>query len=143
MNRFSLQQLIADMDLPNPTTTVPFEKFGSLNNSDDLIDRAAFWCFYAAMLVDKAESDEHKHKVNTIPVAVQARQDGHILNGVARQLHIRDCVLIANHDLATLTSQAESNKANEYFAYALIMVLLLVSTVAIMWFVWWVAYGIK
>lgn len=145
MDRLSLQQLIDDMDLPNPATPIPPKKFEVLAGSDDLMDRSAFWCFYAAFLVDKANTDtntdgcEHTHAVST-PMAVQARQDGHIMNGISRQLSIRDCVLIQRHDLSSLTSQAESNRASEYFAYALIMVLILVGIGMV---VWLVLHGIK
>jgi hypothetical protein len=92
----SVSDIIDTTMLPDPTIPIPFEKFAALKDSDDMLMRAAFWCFYAAWQNDKA--------VTTAPVAisVEARHDGHQLRAVTQQLAIRDAVLITRHDLNVL-----------------------------------------
>lgn len=88
--------------LPNPTTPVPFEKFAPLNNSNDMIDRAAFWAFYAAWLHEKQDTEPRSLSRE---IAVRARQDAHTFKHVARQLHIRDCILMRQDDVNELLDQ--------------------------------------
>jgi hypothetical protein len=99
----SVSDIIGVTMLPDPTVPVPFEKFAALKDSDDMLVRAAFWCFYAAWQNDKA--------VTTAPVAisVEARNDGHQLRAVTQQLAIRDSVLITRHDLAALNEESQDN----------------------------------
>lgn len=87
--------IIENAMLPDPTIPVPFEKFAAHAQSDDMLQRAIFWCFYAAWLEEKQQSP-------TVATAVQARNDGHLLRMVTHELHIRDCVLMQKHDVEEL-----------------------------------------
>jgi hypothetical protein len=91
----SVSDIIDTTMLPDPTIPIPLEKFASLQDSDDMLVRASFWCLYAAWVNDKADAP------NTV-LAVEARHDGHQLRAITQQLAIRDAVLITRHDLAIL-----------------------------------------
>lgn len=95
-----LSHLVGDLDLPNPSTPVPFERFAHLKNSDDMLHRAAFWAFYAAWIQDYL-SDHHDLQ-NGAALGVEARNDAHQLHAITQQLALRDCVLITQHDLSLL-----------------------------------------
>lgn len=91
--------MVGQLDLPNPTIPVPFERFAQLGNSDDMLMRAAFWIYYAAWM-----SDKHDTRPET---AVQARHDAYILHAIAKQLTLRDCVMVRNDDLLALQQEAQ------------------------------------
>lgn len=82
--------------LPDPTVPVAINRFAPLGQSDDLLTRAAFWCFYSALL------EEQKGPYSVPATCVQARNDGHTLQAVTQELSIRDAVLIQKHDLEEL-----------------------------------------
>lgn len=94
--------VISQLDLPNPTIPVPFEKFAALGDSEDLLQRAAFWTFYAAWL-----SDKHDQRPET---AVQARNDAHTIHRVTQEMALRDCVMMRRDDLARLEHEAEEGQ---------------------------------
>jgi hypothetical protein len=114
----SVGELVKHLDLPNPTTPVPFEKFAHLKDSDDIWNKAAFWAFYAAWLHDQQTT-------HTNTVSVEARNDAHIFNVLSQNLHIRDCVLVRKDELTHLVEHA-----NTRVGTALVFVLLL-STAAV------------
>lgn len=77
--------------LPNPVTPVPWEEFAELENSTDLLQRAAFWAFYAAY-----NADQYKD----IIIALAARQDAHALAALGREMHMKDRIIIRQDTIA-------------------------------------------
>jgi hypothetical protein len=100
----SVSDIIDTTMLPDPTIPIPLEKFAVLQDSDDMLVRAAFWCFLSAWLNDH-EQGENKRPL----VSVAARHDGHQLRAITQQLAIRDAVLITRHDLAALNEESQDN----------------------------------
>lgn len=88
-----IAHVVGSFDLPDPTIEVPFEKFAHLKDSDDMLNRAAFWAMLCAWELDK------QGKSAPASLAIEARNDGHTFNRLASELHIRDSVLITKHDL--------------------------------------------
>jgi hypothetical protein len=88
----SVSDIIDSTMLPDPTIPIPFEKFAVLKDSDDMLTRAAFWCFMAAWDLDK------QGKSAPAGLAVEARHDGHQLRAITQELAIRDAVLITRRD---------------------------------------------
>ncbi len=82
-------------ELPNPTIPVPFEKFAHLKSSNDMLERAAFWAYYAAWTNDH---DDVGHP----EMSVEARHDGHTFAAIMHDLHLRDCVMLSAHDYTEL-----------------------------------------
>lgn len=101
--RTSVDELLQDVDLPNPVTRVPFEKFSSLYQNDDMLVRAAFWCFYAAWLADARGKDTPASH------AVEARHDGHMLRAITQELSVRDMVLIRRDHLTLYRAAYEDS----------------------------------
>lgn len=97
----SITDIVGSIDLPNPTTPIPFERFAALGDSDDMLQRAAFWAFYAAWLSEKSAEAPSQQQT-----AVLARHDGHQLQAICHQLALRDCVMIQQQDLDRLTEGA-------------------------------------
>lgn len=77
--------------LPNPVTPVPWEEFAELENSTDLLQRGAFWAFYAAY-----NADQYKD----IIIALAARQDAHALAALGHEMHLKDRIIIRRDTLA-------------------------------------------
>ena len=100
MESRKLSEVIKEFQLPNPTTPVPLEKFLDYKESEDILDRAAFWSFYCAW--------EHDHLIDknggstqvTRALAVEARNDGHMFLALKHYLHLTDSVLMRKDQLA-------------------------------------------
>jgi len=103
---------LSTVDLPNATTPVPFEKFAALQNSNELLERAAFWAYYCAWKTD--------HEPSGMPeLAVQARHDGHTFSAMMHEMHLRDAVMLPAHDYqimatAYLQQQARAQEDAEF-----------------------------
>lgn len=97
----SVSDIVNSTTLPDPTVPVPFEKFSSLKDSDDMLVRASFWCFMAAWDLDK------QGKRMPAGLSVEARHDGHQLRAITNELAIRDAVLITRRDLSVLQDVAD------------------------------------
>lgn len=93
----SVSDIIDTTMLPDPTIPIPLEKFASLQDSDDMLVRASFWCFLSAWLNDHVQGEDVRPTVS-----VAARHDGYQLRAITQQLAIRDAVLITRHDLNLL-----------------------------------------
>lgn len=99
MDTRNLSDVIAELDLPNPVTPMPLERFQDYKESEDVLERAAFWAFYCAW--------EHDHLIDrsgastqvTRALAVEARNDGHVFVALKRYLHLTDCVLVRSDQL--------------------------------------------
>lgn len=135
----SVQDILHSVDLPNPTTPVPFERFAALKDSNDIMVRAAFWCFYAAWVNDHRERENAGGtEVWSHHIGIEARHDGHSLNAVAQQCALRDAVLVQRAELHRLQTQPHSPYLVTYSAlwwsigFALVMGLL----------IGWLAHGI-
>jgi hypothetical protein len=100
----SVSDIIGVTMMPDPTIPVPFEKFAALKDSDDMLERAAFWCFYAAWQNDHVQGEDKRPLVS-----VAARHDGHQLRAITQQLAIRDAVLVTRRDLGVLQQEAKDN----------------------------------
>jgi hypothetical protein len=100
---------LSTVALPNATTPVPFEKFAALQNSNELLERAAFWAFYTAWKTD--------HEPSGMPeLAVQARHDGHTFSAMMHEMHLRDCIMLPAHDyqiMATAYLQEQARISRE------------------------------
>lgn len=83
----TVSELLDNIVLPNPATPVPFERFAALKDSSDMLERAAFWCFYAAW-----QADSNGRGPADIPI--EARHDGHTLHAISKDIAIRDCLLV-------------------------------------------------
>lgn len=103
-HRTTVDELRAQLDLPDPTNPVPFERFADLKNSEDMLQRAAFWSFYAAWQNDKQEDPS---KIS-VALSVEARNDAHIFQNMYQQIAIRDCMLIASDELAELVHHRQT-----------------------------------
>lgn len=99
----SVSDIIAVTTLPDPTVPVPFERFASLKDSQDMLVRASFWCFLAAWNI------EHSGPQHDRALAVEARHDGHTIRAITNELAIRDAVIITQRDLNVLQHEAEDN----------------------------------
>lgn len=129
----NIQAVIAQLDLPNPTIPVPFERFENLRDSDDILQRMAFWAFYSAWLNDK-----HGGATGG---SVEARHDGHALIALYQQMALRDLVLIEQHDLYMLTEK-ERDSLTMHMAVLIMFVLSIVTFAFGMLFALWLSTGV-
>ena len=100
----TVQEVLNVLDLPDPTIPVPFEQFASLKESDDMLQRAAFWSFYAAWAAWHADPNTE----GDIALQVEARHDGHSFQALASELHVRDALLVRRDHLEALTARSEA-----------------------------------
>jgi hypothetical protein len=99
MEGTSVTQLLSGENLPNPATPIPFEQFAIFKESDDLLDRCAFWAFYGAWC-----TEQHGTGETSATLAVEARHDGHCLRALSGQLLLRDAVLVRRDHLEALVA---------------------------------------
>lgn len=111
--RYTVQHLLDSTMLPNPATLVPFEKFAHLKNSDDMLERAAFWAHYAAWMTDIHTDQQHSVQR---AMGVEARNDAYTLHAIAQGLHLHDAVIIQKADIERL--EARANRTQSISQYA-------------------------
>lgn len=93
----TVSELLNNADMPDPTIPVPFERFSALQNSDDMLGRAAFWAFYSAWCTEQQQTGEI-----SATLAVEARHDGHSLSMLTEHLAMRDALLVRRDHLEHL-----------------------------------------
>lgn len=98
----SVREMLADADMPDPTIPIPFERFASLKNGD-MLNRAAFWSFYAAWAIEQQQTGE-----TSATLATEARHDGQCFSVLSQQLWIRDALLVRREHLARLEASHQA-----------------------------------
>lgn len=113
-HRTTVDDLLGESVMPSPVTPVPFEKFAHLKESEDMLQRAAFWAFYAAWQQDS-------NGVGPADIPVEARHDGHTLQMISQQLHLRDCVLMRRDHLEAMQQRLEAQGGAQWAMCSFLM----------------------